>query len=48
MGRNNAQNIKKHNEKLHKEQVKANSKKALREEKLKSITRKYNNSKTEE
>jgi hypothetical protein len=45
MGRNNERNIKKHNDKLHKEQDKAKAKKVLREEKLKEITRKFNESK---
>lgn len=45
MGRNNARNIKKHNDKLHKEQDKAKSKKTAREERLKEITRKFNEKK---
>ena len=45
MGRNNERNIKKHNDKLHKEQDKTKAKKVLREEKLKEITRKFNESK---
>jgi hypothetical protein len=45
MGRNNERNIKKHNDKLHKEQDKAKAKKVSREEKLKEITRKFNESK---
>ena len=45
MGRNNAKNIKAHNDKLHKAQDKAKAKKAAREEKLKEITRKFNNDK---
>jgi hypothetical protein len=36
MGRNNPQNIKKHNDKLHKEQQKAKHAEALRKEKLKA------------
>ncbi len=42
MGRNNEKNIKKHNDKLHKEQDKAKAKKAAREEKLKAIARQFN------
>lgn len=45
MGRNNERNIKKHNDKLHKEPDKAKAKKVLREEKLKEIARKFNDSK---
>lgn len=45
MGRNNERNIKKHNDKLHKEQDKAKAKKVLRQEKLKAILKK---SKTED
>jgi len=45
MSRNNEGNIKKHNDKLHKEQDKAKVKKAAREEKLKEIVRKFNESK---
>jgi hypothetical protein len=45
MSRNNEGNIKKHNDKLHKEQDKAKAKKAAREEKLKEIVRKFNESK---
>lgn len=45
MGRNNEWNIKKHNDKLHKEQDKAKAKKVLRQEKLKAILKK---SKTED
>lgn len=45
MGRNNANNIKKHNDRLHKEQDKAKAKKAAREEKLKAIVKKYNGNK---
>jgi FtsZ-binding cell division protein ZapB len=43
MGRNNERNIKKHNDKLHKEQDKAKSKKVLRQEKLKAILKKSKN-----
>ncbi len=42
MGRNNERNIKKHNDKLHKEQDKAKAKKVSREEKLKEIIKKFN------
>jgi len=42
MGRNNPQNIKKHNDKLHKEQQKAKDAAALRKEKLKAIVKKFN------
>ena len=42
MGRNNERNIKKHNDKLHKEQAKAKAKKNARTEKLKEIQRKFN------
>ncbi|MDN3677196.1 hypothetical protein QWY90_07700 [Flavobacterium paronense] len=45
MGRNNARNIKTHNEKLHKEQDKEKSKKVAREEKLKAILKKFNEGK---
>jgi hypothetical protein len=45
MGRNNPKNIKIHNDKLHKEQDKAKAKKVVREEKLKAITRKFNETK---
>jgi hypothetical protein len=47
MGRNNPKNIKAHNDKLHKEQAKAKSKKTAREEKLKAIARKFNETKEE-
>lgn len=43
MSRNNEGNIKKHNDKLHKEQDKAKAKKVTRKEKLKEIIRKHNN-----
>ncbi len=45
MGRNNERNIKKHNDKLHKEQDKAKAKKEAREEKLKAIIKKFNDPK---
>ena len=45
MGRNNEKNIKKHNDKLHKEQDKAKAKKVARTEKLKAIVRKFNQEK---
>ena len=45
MGRNNPENIKAHNDKLHKEQSKAKAKKNARAEKLKEITKKFNESK---
>ena len=45
MGRNNERNIKKHNDKLHKEQDKEKSKKVERAEKLKAIVKKFNNQK---
>lgn len=45
MGRNNERNIKKHNDKLHKEQDKAKAKKVARAEKLKEITKKFNEGK---
>jgi FtsZ-binding cell division protein ZapB len=48
MGRNNEKNIKKHNDKLHKEQDKVKAKKVAREEKLKAIVRKFNESKNNE
>jgi len=46
MGRNNERNIKAHNDKLHKAQDKAKAKKKAREEKLKEITRKFNENKS--
>jgi hypothetical protein len=46
MGRNNERNIKIHNDKLHKSQDKAKAKKVARDEKLKEITRKFNENKT--
>ena len=45
MGRNNERNIKKHNDKLHKEQDKAKAKKVARGEKLKTIAKKFNENK---
>ena len=47
MGRNNEKNIKKHNDKLHKEQDKAKAKKIARADKLKAIVRKFNEGKNE-
>ena len=41
MGRNNERNIKKHNDKLHKEQDKAKAKKVARADKLKEIIKKF-------
>mgnify|MGYP000517618608 CR=1 FL=1 len=45
MSRNNEGNIKKHNDKLHKEQDKEKAKKVAREEKRKEIVRKFNENK---
>ncbi len=45
MGHNNERNIKKHNDKLHKEQDKEKAKKIERIEKLKLITKKFNETK---
>jgi hypothetical protein len=45
MGRNNAKNIKTHNDKLHKAQDKEKAKKASRAELLKAISKKFNESK---
>ena len=45
MSRNNEGNIKKHNDKLHKAQDKAKSKKVERAEKLKTILKKFNEDK---
>ena len=42
MGRNNERNIKKHNDKLHKEQDKVKDDKVFRKEKLKQIVKKFN------
>lgn len=47
MGRNNPKNIKAHNDKLHKAQDKAKSKKVMREEQLKLIIKKFNDNKKE-
>ena len=46
MGRNNDRNIKKHNDKLHKEQDKVKAAKVLRKEKLKIIVKKFNEEKS--
>jgi len=46
MGRNNPKNIKIHNDKLHKEQAKKKEKEIARKEKLKTITRKFNEDKS--
>jgi hypothetical protein len=45
MSRNNERNIKKHNDKLHKEQDKEKAKKLAREEKRKAIVKKFNETK---
>jgi hypothetical protein len=42
MGRNNERNIKKHNDKLHKEQDKVKKAVLVRKEKLKQITNQFN------
>nr|WP_314867008.1 hypothetical protein [uncultured Flavobacterium sp.] len=42
MGRNNERNIKKHNDKLHKEQDKVKKAAMARKEKLKQITKQFN------
>lgn len=42
MGRNNEKNIKKHNDKLHKEQAKTKQAALSRKEKLKEIVKKFN------
>lgn len=42
MGRNNAKNIKIHNDKLHKSQDKEKAKKAVRVAQLKAIVKKFN------
>jgi hypothetical protein len=47
MGRNNEKNIKKHNDKLHKEQDKIKAAKIERKEKLKLIVKKFNEDKTQ-
>ena len=41
MGRNNEKNIKAHNDKLHKAQLKAKNATQLRKEKLSAIAKKY-------
>lgn len=46
MGRNNERNIKKHNDKLHKEQDKVKASKALLKGKLKLIVKKFNEDKS--
>ena len=46
MGRNNERNIKKHNDKLHKEQDKAKKAERLRQEKLKAIVKKFHDNNT--
>ncbi|MEY4964392.1 MULTISPECIES: hypothetical protein [Flavobacterium] len=48
MGRNNERNIKKHNDKLHKEQDKAKKAAMARKEKLKQITKQFNANKQNE
>lgn len=48
MSRNNEKNIKKHNDKLHKSQAKAKQAEVSRKEKLKEITRKFNEQKKED
>ena len=47
MGRNNAKNIKTHNDKLHKALDKEKVKKLARAEQLKEIIKKFNESKSE-
>jgi hypothetical protein len=42
MSRNNEKNIKKHNDKLHKAKNKIKDAKILRKEKLKAISKKFN------
>lgn len=48
MGRNNAKNIKAHNDKLHKAQDKDKAKKVARAAQLKAIIKKFNENKPEE
>ncbi|PKB18880.1 hypothetical protein [Flavobacterium sp. 5] len=48
MSRNNEGNIKKHNDKLHKAQNKAKQAERDRKEKLKQITKKFNEDKASE
>ena len=45
MSRNTDKNIKKHNDKLHKEQAKAKQAAVARKEKLKEIVKKFNENK---
>jgi hypothetical protein len=45
MSRNNERNIKKHNDKLHKAQDKVKQAEMLRKEKLKQISKKFNEDK---
>lgn len=45
MGRNNEKNIKKHNDKLHKEQAKIKKAEVERKAQLKAILKKYNEKK---
>ncbi|WP_298154988.1 hypothetical protein [Flavobacterium sp.] len=47
MGRNNPENIKKHNDKLHKAQAKAKKAAMERKEKLAAIVKKFNDQNTE-
>ncbi|OYU79080.1 MAG: hypothetical protein CFE23_15805 [Flavobacterium sp. BFFFF1] len=47
MGRNNPENIKKHNDKLHKAQAKAKKAAAARKEKRSAIVKKFNEKDTE-
>lgn len=46
MSRNNEKNIKKHNNKLHKAQDRVKQAEISRKEKLKQITKKFNDTKT--
>jgi hypothetical protein len=46
MGRNNAKNIKAHNDKYNKTKDKEKAKKVAREEKLKAIIKKFNEDKS--
>lgn len=48
MSRNNEKNIKKHNDKLHKAQAKAKQAELTRKEKLKKITKSFNENKASE
>jgi hypothetical protein len=48
MSRNNEKNIKKHNNKLYKEQDRVKNAEILRKEKLKQITKKFHDSKNSE